>query len=68
MTLSEVYKKHLKIIAYLVVSAVLAYILSLIANKPEVIYLTPVINYVLYVIKTEVLDKEGIIQALRDKK
>lgn len=64
ITLSEVFKKHLRIIGYLSVSAVLAYILSLLTAIPEAIYLTPVINYVMYAI-TEELKKEGFVNALK---
>jgi len=66
ITLSEVNKKHLRIIAYLAVSGGLAYILSLITNRPEAVYATPVINYILYSIVEE-LKKEGYIQAIRNK-
>ena len=62
--LSDVHKKHIRIICFLVVSAVLAYLLSIVTGKPEAIYLTPIINYVLYVLKTE-MDKEGYIEALK---
>ena len=66
ITLSEVNKKHLKIIGFLTVSAVLAYVLSLLADKPELVYLAPLINYVLYFLKLE-LDKEGYVQVIRNK-
>ena len=66
ITLSEVNKKHLRIIIYLVVSGGLAYILSLITNSPEAVYTTPVINYILYSIVEE-LKKEGYIQAIKNK-
>ena len=63
ITISDVNKKHIRIICFLAVSGLLGYGLSLLANKPElVIIATPVINYILYAIKTE-LDKEGYIQA-----
>lgn len=64
ITLSDVFKKQLRIVAYLVVSALLSYLLSLITNKPEAVYATPIINYILYTIVEE-LKKEGYIQALR---
>jgi len=66
ITFSEVMKKHLKVIGYLVISAVLAYILSVLTNKPEAVYLTPVINYILFLVKNE-LDKEGVLQVLKQK-
>lgn len=64
ITLSEVTKKHLKITAYLVLSSVLAYVVSVMTDTPEAIYLTPIINYILYAIKTE-LDEEGYMQILK---
>lgn len=64
LQLSDVTKKHLRIIGYLVVSAVLAYLLSVLTGRPESLYATPVINYILYALKKE-LDKEGFVQALR---
>lgn len=66
ITLSDVNKKHLKIVGYLAVSSGLAYLLSILVNKPEAIYLTPVINYVLYFIAEE-LKKEGYIQVIKNK-
>lgn len=62
--ISDVNKKHIRIVCFLVVSAGLAYVLSIVTAKPEAIYLTPIINYILYAIKTE-LDKEGYIEVLR---
>lgn len=62
--LSDVAKKHLKIIVYLVVSAVLAYLLSLLAQDPRAVYLAPVINYILYALEKE-LKNEGYVKALR---
>lgn len=62
--ISEVTKKHLRVIAFLVISAGLAYILSILANKPEAVYLAPVINYILYALERE-LKKEGYVEALR---
>jgi len=44
----------------------LAYVLSLLADKPELVYLAPLINYVLYFLKLE-LDKEGYVQVIRNK-
>jgi hypothetical protein len=66
ITLSEVNKKHLRIIGYLVVSAVLSYVLSVLSNKPELLYLAPVINYVLYAVIEE-LKKEGYLQVIKEK-
>jgi len=64
LTLSDVLKKHIRIVAYLSVSALLGYALSLLTNKPEAIYLTPIINYVLYAIAEE-LKKEGFVKVLK---
>jgi len=65
ITLSEVGKKHVKVVGYLMISAGLAYVLSALTGKPEAVYLTPVINYLIYIIKMEVLDKEGVVEALK---
>ena len=67
IVLSDVLKKHIKIVAYLVVSGVLGYVLALLANKPELtVVFAPAINYVLYAVKKE-LDKEGVVEALKEK-
>ena len=66
ITLSDVFKKQLRIVAYLIASGVLAWVLSLITNKPEAVYATPVINYILYTIVEE-LKKEGYIQAIKNE-
>lgn len=66
ITLSEVFKKQLRILGYLVASGVLAWLLSLITNRPEAVYATPVINFVLYTIVEE-LKKEGYIQAIKNE-
>lgn len=62
--ISDVLKKHLRIIGYLAISAALAYGLSLLVDRPEAVYLSPVINYILYAIEKE-LKNEGYIKALR---
>jgi hypothetical protein len=67
ITLSEVFKKQLKIVSYLVASGLLAYVLSLITERPEAVYATPVINYILYTIVEE-LKKEGYVQAIKNIK
>jgi len=64
ITLSDVTKKQLKILGYLVASAGLAYVLVIVSARPEAIYLTPVINFLIYWVKLE-LNKEGYLQALR---
>jgi hypothetical protein len=66
ITLSDAFKKDLRIVGYLVASGVLAYILSLITKRPEGIYATPIINFILYRIIEE-LKGEGYIEAIRNK-
>ena len=63
--ISDVLKKHIRIVFFLVVSGGLGYGLALLVNKPELtVIFAPAINYVLYTIKVE-LDKEGIVQVIR---
>lgn len=63
--ISDVNKKHLKIIAYLSVSGVLGYVASLLAAKPElVVVIAPIINYILYFVQLE-MKKEGYREALK---
>ncbi len=65
ITISAVAEKHLKIIMYLVVSGVLGYSLSQLANKPELTTIfAPAINYIIWVIEQE-LRQEGIGKVLR---
>lgn len=64
IVLSDVLKKHLKIIAYLAISAALAYVLSLVVDKPEAVYFAPVINYVIYALEKE-LKNEGVVKAVK---
>lgn len=65
ITLSEVNKKHLKIIGYLLTSGILGYVLSQIANKPELVAVfAPAINYVLFSVEKE-LKGEGYIRAMK---
>lgn len=64
ITISDVFKKHLKVVGYLVVSAVLAYVLKVITDKPEAVYFTPVINYVLFAIEKEITNS-GFVKAVR---
>jgi len=66
ITLNEVVRKHIKITLYLAVSAGLAYIIAVLTDKPEAVYLTPIINYLIFALKQE-LDREGYFQALRQK-
>ena len=67
ITINDVWKKHFKIIAYLVVSAILGYISTLIVNDPRAIYITPVINYILYALEQE-REKQGFIKAIENEK
>ena len=66
ITLSEVTKKHIRVIAFLVVSAVLAYTLSLITDKPEALYFAPLINYLIFAVEKE-LAKDGYIRAIKER-
>ena len=63
--LSDVFKKHVKIVGYLLVSGIAGYFLGVISEKPElVVVFAPAINYVLYAIEKE-LKSEGYIKAIR---
>lgn len=66
ITLSDVAKKHLTIVFYLLVSGILGYVLAVyvVSNEALAVVFAPAINYVLYTIKKE-LDKEGVVQALK---
>ncbi len=64
--ISDVLKRHLKIVGYLVVSAAIAYVASILADKPEFIYFAPVVNYVLFVLEKE-LKSEGVVQIIKSK-
>jgi len=63
--LSDVAKKHLKIIGYLVASGGLGVLVAYLTDKPElVVVFAPAINYVIYIIEKE-LKNEGIRAALK---
>ena len=65
ITLSDVAWKDVRIFAYLLISGVLGYLLSKIANRPELLpVLTPAINYILYRIEKE-LGSEGYLKAMK---
>jgi hypothetical protein len=66
IVLSDVLKKHLTIIVYLLVSGVLGWLLAVyvVNNEALAIVFAPAINYVLYSLKKE-LDNEGIREALK---
>ena len=68
LNLSDIAKKHLKILAYLLVSGVLGWVLATyVMARPElVVIFSPSINYVLYFIEKE-LKQEGYIDVLRQK-
>jgi hypothetical protein len=61
MALSEPFKKHIRIILYLLGSAMCAYGLTLFANDDRLLLLTPVINYIAYAIQIE-LKNEGFVR------
>lgn len=64
INISDVTKKHLKLIGYLVSSVILAYALSILVGKPEAVYLTPVINFLIVLIEKE-LKSEGYVRAIK---
>lgn len=67
ITLSDVLKKHLTIVAYLLISGVLGYVLAALAQRPELVAVfAPAINYVIYAIKKE-LDQEGVVKAIENR-
>lgn len=61
MTIPEPLKKHLKIICFLLGSALCAYGLMLIADDSRLLLLAPVINYIAYALQVE-LKNEGFIR------
>lgn len=66
ITLSDVFRKHLTIVSYLLVSGLLGYVLAVyvVSNEALAVVFAPAINYLIYVIKKE-LDKEGVVQAIK---
>ena len=65
ITLSEVNKKRVRIVSYLLVSGVLGWILAKLAGSTELIgVFAPAINFILYSIDQEVKN-EGYIKALK---
>jgi len=70
ITLSEIAKKNLKIVGYLLASGILSWVLTQLINKPELtMVLIPVVNFVLWQIEQE-LKKEGvseIVKLIRNK-
>jgi len=68
LQLSDVYKRYLKIIVFLLASGILGYVsATYVANKEVLtIVFAPVINFVLFIIYSE-LKKEGVVEYLRQK-
>ena len=68
LNLSDIAKKHLKILAYLLVSGVHGWVLaSVVANEPALVAVfAPTINYAIYFLEKE-LKQEGYLEALRAK-
>lgn len=65
ITLSEVNKKRVRLVGYLLTSGVLGWVLAKLAGNPELVgVFAPVINFVLYSIDQEVKN-EGYIKALK---
>ena len=65
---SDVNKKYLRIIAYLIGSGFLGYVLATyVANNVALTAIfAPAINFVIYIIANE-LKKEGYLETLREK-
>jgi|GEM_PF-3428064 hypothetical protein len=65
LQLSDVAKKHLKIIGYLVASGGLGILVAYLTEKPELaVVFAPAVNYVIYIIEKE-LKNEGVRAALK---
>lgn len=66
ITLNDVYKKHCKILAFLIISGGLGYVLATyVAHDPMLTAVfAPAINYILYSLENE-LDKTGFVKALQ---
>jgi hypothetical protein len=65
IVLSDVMKKYLKVGIYLLISGVLGYVSAtyIVKDPALTVIFTPVINFVLLILKTEI-DSEGVIKAL----
>lgn len=63
---SEPIKKHLRVIGFLLLSSSLAYLASVLGNRPEYMYLAPVINYAIYAVEKE-LGNDGVIKTMLRK-
>ena len=68
LTLSDVNKKQLRILAYLVGSGLLGYVLATYIAKDEMLTMVfaPALNWLAYTIGEE-LKKEGYAQVIRNK-
>ena len=66
LTLSDVNKKRIRILSYLVLSGVVGYFLATYVAKDPTLtaVFAPAINFVLYSLKEE-LDNEGYVRALK---
>lgn len=65
IVLSDVFKKHLRIVCYLLVSGMLGCSLSILAGKPGLVAIfAPAINYILYALEKEIKN-EGVIKAIK---
>ena len=65
ITINEVWKKHLKVALFLLVSGVLGFGLAYLADKPELaIIFAPVINYLLFAVKNET-EGTGFVKAIK---
>ena len=64
IVLSDVTQKHMRIIAYLSGSWLIALSLAYIINEPKLAGIAPILNYIAFAIEKE-LNKEGYIEALR---
>jgi len=64
---SDVLRKHLTIVSYLLVSGVLGWVLAVhvVGTEALVAIFAPAINYIIYSVKKE-LDNEGVIEAFRN--
>ncbi|MCK9370288.1 hypothetical protein M0R04_10310 [Candidatus Dojkabacteria bacterium] len=65
ITINEVWKKHLRVACFLLVSGLLGFGLAYITDKPELgIIFAPVINYLLFAIKNET-EGTGFVKAIK---
>lgn len=67
ITLSDVAKKQLRVLGYLVASWVLALSLAEITKDPRFVGLAPVLNFLIVIVKQE-LTNEGYFRALSERK